>query len=426
MPFLQKKVYFYITLAVLVTTIFSWFNINSLCIMLLLLCRLIDGRPLPSIKAAFTHKYFLAYFALFLVEALSFFYTHNTGAWGHRMEKNATLVAIPFILCAGPFTDERGYKKFMTAYCALLFAAAFYCLAAAAWHYTQQRDISVFFYHALSHAIQENAIFFSVFVLFGLLFLLSSPIDAPYFSRQTQKNMRRFLVGFFILVIILLASKLLLVILILILAHFYSQRLAIGKNRKGIAIALSLVLLLGVLLVFTKNPIRTRYLDIILGDVSMIDKEHFDPGTYFNGVQLRVLEWRFAREILNENHAWLLGVSAGDSQDLLDKKYLAANMYIGGEPGRPDRGYLGYNFHNQYIENLVHCGLLGLGVLLFLCGQLIALVWRWRTLAAFYTVTILLVLFVTESPLLMQHGLFLSTFFPLLLLYSPRKARETP
>jgi len=44
---------------------------------------------------------------------------------------------------------------------------------------------------------------------------------------------------------------------------------------------------------------------------------------------LRLIEWHFALEILNENHAWIQGVSPGDSQDLLNKKYIAAEMYTG-------------------------------------------------------------------------------------------------
>jgi hypothetical protein len=37
--FLRKKLHLYLTLAVIATTLFSWFNINSYLIILLLLCR---------------------------------------------------------------------------------------------------------------------------------------------------------------------------------------------------------------------------------------------------------------------------------------------------------------------------------------------------------------------------------------------------
>lgn len=410
------------TFAVIVTTIFSWFNINSLCIMLLVLCRLIDGKPVPSIRAAFSNKYFLAYFALFLIEALGFFYAHDRSAWGHRMEKNATLVAIPFILCGGPFTDGPGYKKLMSAYCGLLLLASVYCLSVATWQYMQHKDIGVFFYHSLSHAIRENAIFYSVFMIFGLLYLLSSDLDTGPLPPAIKKGMQPFLIVFFILIIILLASKLLLVILFLILIHFFSQKYAVGKNKRVLGLVGVVVLALVILIAVVDNPIKRRYLDMSIEDISIIKKDHFDPGTYFNPLQLRLLEWRFAGEILDEQHAWVLGVSTGDSQDLLDKKYIAANMYRG-SPERKDQGYLSYNFHNQYVETLVHSGLLGLCLLLVLCWLWIALAWKWRTLQAIYTIAILLVIFVTESPLIMQHGLFLCSFFPLLLLYSPKKAR---
>ena len=58
--FLQKKFYFLVTLAVLYTTVFSLFNLNSYCIILLGACRLWEGKILDNIKTAFQSKLFLA------------------------------------------------------------------------------------------------------------------------------------------------------------------------------------------------------------------------------------------------------------------------------------------------------------------------------------------------------------------------------
>src|ERR1700744_4293303 len=75
--FLRKKLHFYLTLSVIATTLFSWLNLNSYLIILLLLCRLFDGNPLTRLKTAFTNKYFLAYFSIFLLDLIGLFYTHN-------------------------------------------------------------------------------------------------------------------------------------------------------------------------------------------------------------------------------------------------------------------------------------------------------------------------------------------------------------
>ena len=114
--FLQKKLHFYLLLAVIATTLLSWFNINSWLIIFLAGCRLFDGHPAIAVRTAFSNRWFLAYFSLFLLEVTGLFHTHDLlAAWKH-VESKATLVAIPFILCGGPFTDRNGYRKLWQAY----------------------------------------------------------------------------------------------------------------------------------------------------------------------------------------------------------------------------------------------------------------------------------------------------------------------
>ena len=184
--FLRKKLHYYLTLSVIATTLFSWFNINSYLIILLLLCRLFDGSPRVALKSAFTNIFFLAYSAIFLIEFAGLFYTHHLFAGWRQMEGKATLVAIPFIFCAGPFTDNNGYRKLFTAYCLLLAAVCLYCLSMAVVEYRWQQDIDVFFYHQLTSPVGVNAIFFSGYLFVALLFLLYSTLSpVSVFSRPT-------------------------------------------------------------------------------------------------------------------------------------------------------------------------------------------------------------------------------------------------
>jgi len=188
-------------------------------------------------------------------------------------------------------------------------------------------------------------------------------------------------------------------------------------NKKILPIAGVIAAVFIIFVGVTNNPIKKRYLDIA---ERPIKNEPISPGTAFNGVQLRLLQWKFAHQILNENHAWLIGVSPGDAQHLLDKKYIDANMYLG-QPGSPDRGFLNYEFHNQYIEQLVQSGIVGLILLLFSCYALIQLSIKIRTMEAGFTVIILLAIFFTESSFQMQNGLFLYAFFPPMLIFIREK-----
>jgi O-antigen ligase len=179
--------------------------------------------------------------------------------------------------------------------------------------------------------------------------------------------------------------------------------------------------------VFTDNPVRRRFEVMARGEIKPPPRNEINIITPFNALQLRLLELQFAAEILNEHHAWLFGVSPGDSQDLLDQKYVDSHMYIGDPadgPHRKVRGYIGYNFHNQYCQTLVHSGVIGLASLLAILVLLVGIALKWKTKEARFTVLTLIIFFIPEAPLTMQHGIFLFVFFPLLLLYSPSRDQQ--
>jgi O-antigen ligase len=405
--FLRKKVHYYLTLSVIATTLFSWFNLNSYLIILLLLCRLVDGGPRKALRNAFSNRYFLAYLSIFLLEFAGLFYTHHLFAGWKQMESKATLVAIPFILCAGPFTDRAGYRRLLSAYCVLLAAICIYCLVMAGVEYHWQQDTNVFFYHQLTSAISVNAVFFSGYVLVAILFLVFSSFSlAEAFSPKVARGLNIALIVFFIGMMVLLSSRLLLVLLILIFIVYLAARWRPITKRTQI-LSLGLLIVLGTgLLAFTDNPVSRRCKELEPARLKSDLQAQRHTSASLDGVTFRLLLWGFAFDILNERHAWVFGVSAGDSQELLDQKYLTAGM---------SQGYLGYNFHNEYIEVLVRSGLVGWAIFMLVAASLIGLA-RWANPEGRFTVVLILLLFLTESTLEMQHTLFLSSFFPLLVL----------
>lgn len=412
-------------LLVIVTTVFSWFNVNSWSIMLLVLCRLLSGDPRISVKTAFRNGLFLAFLLFVLIESAGFLHTHHFREQANLVSKDATLVAIAYVCCSGGFADPGSWKRLMTGYYIIIVAAVLYCLAVAFRNYLATGDTSVFFYHSLTRPISQNAILFSVYVCFALLFALSPDAGPAPGLRAPRQLIRGLLAGFYLGALVLLDSKLLLVISLLIVLQALFRKFSFRANRLPLLVA-GLALLAGVfLLALTDNPVSRRYRELAAGDLGVVRQERFNPGMYFNAVQLRLLEWRFAGEILAARNAWVFGVSPGDSQALLDNKYEATRMYIGNPadgPDRKDRGFIGYNFHDQFLETTVRDGIVGLLSLLFIFGLLIRQAARNGTAESVFVVATLLLLFIPESPLTMQHGIFLFCFFPLLLPY----ARKIP
>lgn len=426
-----QRIYSVSLIAVVFTTIFSWFNLNSVCIMLLVAIRLLEGDLAGKLKAAFTNKVFLAYFAFFAIEAAGYLHTGDLMTQEKMVTKEATLVALAFVFCTGGNADGRSYRQLLAGYYFSLAAASLYCLIIAFRNYLLTRDLSVFFYHLLTRPISQNAVFFSVYVTFGLLFLLSPEgrIAEGRLSARGAKVLNLLLILFFLFMIVLLNSKLMLVIALLIWLNSVLQKYSFRKNRRLVLVSGSILFLFILALALTDNPISARYRDMASGDLKVVRQETFSPDMYFNPLQLRLLEWRFAREILNAKHAWLFGVSPGDSQDLLDQKYIATHMYIGNPEDGPDRkirGFIGYNFHNQYLQTLVQSGAIGLAALLAIFASLFARAGKQRKREGWFVILIIAVFFIPEAPLTMQHGVFLFCFFPLLLLYSPEPPMEKP
>lgn len=394
-PFLQKKIIFGLTLTIIGTTLLSLFNLNSCLIILLVILRLTDrGRPPGILRTVFSNRFFWAYFSLFAIEAAGMLYTHDVYTAYKHVESKATLIALPFVLCSGPMVDRQGFQQLMKAYCWLLAAVSFLCLVVAGFRLWETGRTGVFLYHELTAVIGTNAVFFSAYVLIALIFLLSADGKGAF---------RAPLILFFTGMMLLLESRLLLVLLAVVFIVSQLGRRGLRLRTRRSAGVVELVIAGVTALAVTPNPVQERYRDILHDDWRYIGTHHVAQQPGFNGVSLRLLMWQFAGEIVSERKSWVAGVSSGDSQDLLNRKYLAANMR-----------YTGYNFHNQFVEIFVRSGIAGLCIFLVAIGLMVELARRTGTRAGWMVLAVLLLLALTESTLEMQHTLFLFCFFPLL------------
>lgn len=410
------NVYFILLLLIITTALLSWFNVNSYFILVTMGCLLVTERRNARLRGVFTIPLFLGYLSLALIEAAGLLYTDNIKEGWHNLESKATLVAIPLIILVGPFRGKDNFRKIMTAYCLVVFALSLVCLGIAAYKYTDTRQVELLFYHDLVSPLKQNAIVFTLFLMAGMIYLLYNNL---YFGRAVEwgRGWRIALIIYFIGYTVLLASKLLLFVLPVILIIWLLQRYPARKRAKPV-LAVLLVLAAGAtLLVTTDNPIKARYVDILRGDMDIAKRGQFSPDMYLNGVQLRLLEYRYAWEILREHNAWLIGVSPGDTQDLLDDKYRKANLYIGA-PGSDDVGFLNYDSHNQFLQQLLQSGIVGMLALIVVCIMLVTKAVKERSRETILFLIPVFLVFLTESLLELQHGLFLFTFFPFLFMYN--------
>ena len=202
---------------------------------------------------------------------------------------------------------------------------------------------------------------------------------------------------------LLLSSKLVLVLILLYLLFFVGRFFYVGRKRWILPVFISLIALLIALIALTENPVKKRFADITTGSGDLFRQETFSPEIYFNGVQFRLLTWRFTGEILDQKDAWLAGVSAGNAQHELNRRYTETRMFLG--DGSGSGGFRGFDCHNVYLQTLLESGIVGLILFLIACGFLLAQAIRRSNTQALVFFLALLIFGFSESVLSTQYAL---------------------
>lgn len=364
-------------------------------------------------------NYFVGGCLLFyILQIAALTYTNDLISGLQQLQIKLTLLVIPLSLYYSNYLNNSFRDKIMPLYVLLMALTMFYCFIAAIFHYAVSHDSSDFFYHSLVSPFHQHAVQFSILAYIGFVFLLERLRRKSFIL---NKPFHLLAISYFIFFIILLASKI--VIIFSFISFLFYIGLSIKKtgsfNSRLMLSAIMGVSVLFILLVM-QNPVSRRFNDIFNGNINVIEKNQYNPGDYFNGLQFRLLEWKLVAEILNEHHAWILGVSPGDAQHLLDKKYISLNMYTGDQT-RKNPGFLNYNTHNQFLESTLQNGIVGLIAFLIICAGCIRMMIYSRNTEFWLIGTLLLSYCFVEAVFQTQYGALLFTFFPLFLFYSTVK-----
>ena len=392
--------------------VFAFRAVSSMAIVAIFIAEIILNRSaLTSLFQKNIQTPLLAgYFVLFLLQLIALFYTNNTQEGWSNIRIKTGLVITPLAIAISSFINGTTRKRLLSHYCLVLVVATLYCLCISLMHYLESGDSSLFFYHSLVKPIHQHAVYFSLLVMVGLIFLLEDIIQTDFFfPRLLYISLTVYLSVF----LLLLSSKLVILFYLVYLLFWFARLFKNNRMKKLTTIIILAFSILIVSLVFaTRNPISNRFYEIVKGDIKLVKQNNFKKSDYFNGLQFRLLQWRFVNEILTEHKRWLIGVSPGDAQSILEEKYLSKNMYSG-DLAKGSRGYLIYNTHNQFLQTVLQNGIIGLLVLLVICFSLLKMALQDRS---WYTRSIILLLMVwlfTEAAFETQYGIMIFTFFPL-------------
>lgn len=433
MPFFSKvrysdteKVIFFIYVLLLISVVFSMRAISSICLPLLIIASFVYNKQEKGkyLDHRLLNTFSIGCFILFLIQAAGLLYTTDLKEGILVLSLKAGIPVIPFAICCSSFLNARSFPSLMFAFVHIVLLGMLYCLGYSSYQYlVNNADRSVFFYHRLVASALDHAIYFSLLAFAGYIYLLETLLKKKFFYNRIA---HLGIIFFFLFFIILLSSKL--IIIYSLLYTIVATGMFSGKfkaaNKRSYYLIFGLLIIAAGLLFFTNNPIQKRYKDITHGSIYRVFEDHkFTQNDYLNGVQFRLLQWRFAWEILTEKNAWLLGVSIGDAQHLLDKKYLETGLYVG--DGHENRGFLGYNTHNQFLECFLQSGIAGLLAFCLLYFGLIQMMLRRKNYLVSGIVVLLLLYTFSEAYLETQYGIFIAIFLPLYFYYGTEGSGST-
>jgi len=368
------------------------------------------------IKSRKSNYFVIGCIVFYFLQLLALLYTSDISVGIVQIEVKITLLFIPVSLYYSPYLTEKFRNQLMPNYVTLMALVMLFCFCKAALKYRVSHDNSVFFYYSLVAPLGHHAIQFSIFAFIGFIYLMERLRKRSFFI---NRFFHFFTLVYFIFFIILLDSKMVIIFSIISILIYIGLSIKKGFFKRRLILFFILCISILAMLFITNNPVSNRFKDLSNG-VNVIETNQFNPGDYFNGIQFRLLQWKLVKEILTEHSAWIAGVSPGDAQHLLDKKYISLNMYVGDE-GRKSHGFLGYNTHNEFLESTLQNGLIGLFVFLVICAGFIQMLVNNNDIEFWLIGTLILFYCFLESVFQTQYGVLLFTFFPMFLYCCSRK-----
>lgn len=365
----------------------------------------------------------LTAFAALLVLGVT--YSENKNEAWFALEKKAFFFLVPIAIATTQVEFSDRFKKILLSCFTLsCFAGAMICLLKS---YLQMRSfeagelpVSVisfinepeianlyepgqsrwlfFSYIGLARGISIHPTYFSLYISTCCLFLTKEFLSNAH--SKTNNYLIGVLIAFFTTFLIFLSSKIFILLMSVIYVSVIIYRFVYIKNKiKTIGICAVAILVISIVMI---NPV-TRYRNV--GEWKKTSMEISENKNYRVSTEIRASLWWIAWNAWKDSSP-LMGAGTGDVKLSMKKTsddFNITNVLQSNDP------------HNEYLYILIGNGLLGLTLFLFYLGIMF---WKNLLVRDFLTcgmMTLLIIMFITESALELQKGIvFFALMIPLL------------
>ncbi|MDI3320264.1 O-antigen ligase family protein [Pinibacter soli] len=405
------------------------FYLGAISAWILALAWLIQGNFAAKIQRLLKPGYlvWIVYFALF---GLSYFYSDNKKESTVDIVSKLTFVIFPILIGTGEI-DRKALEKIFISFITGVSLIALFCIIHAFYLFNKNGDASQFFYHTLVSMLDANAVYMSFYTIFALYLFVSFRFTSVFTKKR--KAFKWSVFSLLLVFFILLSCRLLIFLFVLYLGLTAVKFLF--RNPKKYLLKISiLAVVVGTfcsIILFTKNPIKERYLLVARGNMDLVFQKDFSHKEFvLDNLNARPLIWRVAIENIVEKNLWWKGCGNGDINDIQNEKYLQLGI-----PGfKKEDGFQSplYNIaiHNMYLQTLEMIGIPGLICLILILALPFFSIRYVKNKGIFYIFQCTGILFMMqESVLQTQAGIVYFVFFSILFwnyYYLQKNNKETP
>jgi O-antigen ligase len=310
---------------------------NSISIIVFAVATLFAFGPVAIWKSL--NRLSFLYILFYLLHVIGMLYTTNTAMGGFELEKKLALILFPLFVPVHEIdiVKRRQVLLLFAISCTMLIV---YFLFVASVKYWYLDTIEYFLAGSLVVPTNIHRVYLSMYLLWSVVIAFDCIIIFP------QKWIRLFCIVMILVLntaIYLLASRTALLVYFVVMSVYLYEFIFKRKNY-----------VLGmVIFMFGALALSGIMLNKNMREIFTQTYTHINDGNSrrtFSSANLRVIKWKSALEVIQEN--WLLGVGTGDGTDQLHKKYVEKNFFWG-------KKYK-FNAHNQYLEIWLTLGVVGL------------------------------------------------------------------
>jgi O-antigen ligase len=405
---MERTVYEWFCIGIVVSLIFFPISVSILGIALFLFWLLMT---VPAGRAKSSKPGLVILFSsLYILVLIGISYSQNLPYALFKAQQKSALAVFPLVLGYSRVLNAESVRKIQVSFVVSTLLACLYCLCIGLIHFFRTGEINLLNGHPLVKLKDMNPYLMAFVCVMAIIFCFEE-----YFRRAEIFYFKNVLLLFsvilFSIFIILIGNRTVLVIWLLV-SFFYYFRLFTSLWFR-IIVPLVVLVLSGIAILFvpalnqqvkelTDNSANTRI---------TLDKDS-SLGRSWGGKAIRVAIWQCSMDIIKENPA--VGVGSGDAQDALQQAYENRMFYFASRYNR-------YNAHNQYLQELINSGLIGLVIWLFCLA--IPMIMAWRNADHIYFIFLLGIaaIALTESVLEISKGLVLYSFFNSFFAFAQKK-----